>query len=372
MPYGRKFRSSRYRRRRFSRKPLKRLARRTYRRRGARAQSRQIRTIARHLSSLKTTVKQDLTMTAIYQSAFQCPLRSTNNYCNDIIVPLTCGISQTLQEGHQPVTNLNINQTGPQLLSWQPRWQPRELKPNSGDANQAGVPPWIQVYRQSCTLKFWAGTVQQPEVITVSVVRVNPKVVANIKSIGKRLDGQDFEGPTPDLANQIDYIGKGQDYLSNDGLTFDQPPPGGAPSMPNRNPSGSMDLMWNKQLYVVEYQKQFTLGAALNPLRAHVAAPAQAPRPSYAPAQNYPDDNQFSETCKFSVSYGGMKLSSMPDLDSTTVNLDPMAATDCMYNQIPLEHKRWMVISSSNPHFGQDNYAPYIQMNSVISTKVPT
>lgn len=366
-----------YRRRNYKRsKPLRKLAKRATRRTSAKSQGRQIAKISRHLSALKHEVRDDMTMTAIYRQQFQGPLRATNNYLNDIIVPLTCGVSQTPNTGDvgfQPLTNLQLPSDLPESMQWLPVWQPRELKPNSGASNRAAVPPWCKVYSQTCQLKFWAATSVQSNTITVTVLRANPKgAVSNIKSITSRLDGENHEGPAPDIGNQIDYIVKGSDYVANDGVIFSQPNPGGPPQLPVRNPSGAMNLKWNPELYTVEYQKQFTLGANLNPLRGNNQPSGDYVPERYGPAQFTPDSNQGSESCRFRVNYGGMKLSSVPDLDQTNVALDPMEVTSMKYVDIPSEHKRWMVISQSNPKFGTDANCPYIQFASTISTKVPT
>lgn len=365
-----------YRRRNYKRsKPLRKVAKRATRRTSAKSQARQISTIARHLSTLKHEVREDMTMTAIYRQQFQCPLKSTNNFVNDIIVPLTCGVSQlpNPQPGYQPLTNLQLPASDPQSLQWLPIWQPRELKPNSGSANRASVPPWCKVYSQTCTIKFWSGTLAQPNTVTVTVLRANPKgAVSNIKSITSRLDGENHEGPTPDLASQIDYIAKGQDYAANDGISFGQPVSGQPPLQPSRNPSGSMNLKWNPELYTVEYQKQFTLGAALNPLRGNNQPVGDYVPERYQQAQFAPDQNQGSEYVNFRINYGGMKLSSVPELDSTSLALDPMEVTSMKYVDIPSEHKRWMVISQSNPVSGDAANCPYVQFAAQISTKVPT
>ena len=366
MPYGRKYRRRSFKRR----KPLKRLAKRTYRRRSARAQSKQIRTIARHLSTLKHDVRQDLTMKAVYGQSLTGALKSSTAEVTDIIIPLTCGVAPgDSSSPHVPMTNLNnVTHTG-----WDPVFQPRELAPNSGDANRAGVPPWAKIYTQTVNLRFWAGTVKQPTVITVSCIRVNSKAVSNIKGTAARLDGENHEGPDPDVTTAPNYITRGIDYVCSPGLTFSQPAPGGSPTQVSSNPNGSVDLHGNKQLYTVEYQKTFVLGTSPNPLQG---APNETnPLPARAlqqPANFAPDANQNMEICKFKVNYGGMKLSGIPPVANSAEAFDPMEVTATSYVNIPTEHKRWLVISSSDPQVGASLYSPYMQMNSIISASVPT
>ena len=363
-------RYSRYTRRtRKARKPLRRLARRAQYKRGARAQSRQIRTIARHLSTLKHDVRKDLTQKAIWGQSLVGALKTTSAEVTDVIIPLTCGVASDAQ--HTPMTNLNnVSHTG-----WDPLFQPRELAPAlDGTQTLTSVPPWLKVYNQTVSLRFWSGTVPQPTVITVSCVRVNNKAVSNIKGIASRLDGENHEGPDPDVTNAPAYIRRGIDYACSPGVTFSAPAAAGnPPTQVTSNPNGSVDLHWNNQLYTVEYQKTFVLGGMPNPDQAHVNELNPLPSKSLtAPASVTPDANQGMEVCKFSVNYGGMKLSGVPPLDDTSEAFAPQHVSSTTYANIPAEHKRWLVISSSDPQVGASNYAPYFQMNSIISTTVPT
>ena len=375
MPYYRYGRRSRFPRK--TRKPLKRLAKRARYRKGASAQSRQISKIAKHLSKLKSDVKQDTSASALYKMQFQSPLKVTTAANMHCIIPLTCGVSQKNASPFEPITNLNLPQIYGGTLNWEPIFQPRDLHPTNADGNRAAVPPWIKVYKQHCKLRFWAGTVDQPVDLTVSVLRVNTNgPIANIKSIASRLDGANAAGPDPDNTNLESYIQQNRDYASNQGVVFNQPtadPAGAVPIFPQPNPTGDTNMMWNKNLWTVEYQKQFTLGAARNPLGVGPTPIPTTPlgRAPDAPSQFFPDDNQFSEECRFTINYGGMKLSSVPPPDSSNLALDPMVVTDMAYKDIPPEHKRFLVISSSQPQVGASVYAPYMAFASTISTRVP-
>ena len=376
MAFDRRYRKRNYKRK----KPLRTLAKRTTRRKSASSQARQIATVARHLSNLKHTVSKELKLPVIYRSQFQCPLKSQNQFLYPIVIPLTSGVSQAgsggLAIGQLPTTNLlgvhdGSSGVGP-AIEWEPVFQGREMKPSLTDANRASVPAWAKIFRQTCTLRFLAGTLQQPNTITVSVVRVNPKQISNVKGIAQRLDGEDFHGPEPSAQNAVDFVSTGADYVASDGIQFTTPTAGQPPTWPTVNSDGAMNVHWNKEMWHVEYQKQFTLGAALNPLRAQEDPPSVASRPAYAPAQYIPDRNQYEETCKFSVNYGGMKLSAVPSTESSgSTLLNPMEVTTMRYDNIPAEHKRWLVIHQSKPQQGSDAYAPYVQYNSIISAQVP-
>lgn len=381
MPYVKRRRYSR--RRTSARKPLKRLAKRTYRRRSARAQSSQIRKLAKHLSRVKSDLKADTSMSALYAMTFNSPLKTIDSYNPHVIVPLTCGISQKQQTPNQPVTTLNLPQVYGSTLGWEPVFQPRDLKPGTAQGSRAAVPPYIKLYKQHCKLRFWAGTINQPTDITVSVLKVRTGgPIGNIKSIAKRLDGPFNTGPVPDAATQTDYIMQNRDYISNDGITWSQPVPtqpvvNPTPQIPTTNPGGDTNIMWNKQMWSVHYQKQFTLGVAKNPLTTKLVASDNTPsftsedQTAIAPAQTCPENNLFSEECRFSLNYGGLKLSTVPPSDAAALALDPMVATDTTYQNIPSEHKYFLVISSSQPEVGASVFCPYVQFSSTISTRVP-
>lgn len=371
----------RYRRRnRRPRKPLRRLAKRALRRKAAGAQASQIATLARHVSTLKHTVNTELKLPVIYQHNFQAALRSTNQFLYPIIIPLTSGVSQAGTSasaiGQLPTTNLALNSTvnGP-ALEWQPIFQGKEMKPGGSNAAVSSVPPWAKLFRQSCTLKFYAGTLAQPNNITVSVVRVNSKntTITNLKGIGRRLDGAGLFGPQPNAANAATFISPGADYAGSDGMTFPPTSIPTTPALPTLNTDGKDNIMWNKELYTVEYQKSFTLGAANNPQRVPPGGPPYGVEDptAYAPSQAFPKNNQFMETCKFSVNYGGLKLSAIPPADGNSTILNPQEVTSMRYDNIPIEHKRFLVIHQSYPQQETSAYAPYMQYSSIISAQVP-
>lgn len=378
MGYDRKHRH----RNRRPRKPLRQLAKRAWRRKSATAQAGQIAKIARHLSHLKKTVKDDTSAPALYSMEFYAPVKTqtTDNY--NVIVPLTCGVSQRAEIGQRPHTNLTLpSEFVNGVIGWEPIFQPRDLHPDLSDsASRATVPPWIKVYKQHCRLKFYSGTNYGPVTLTVSVVRLNKDgIIANSKAIAKRCDGPEYSGPEPDPTTAQSYIMESRDFAASPGLSFPQAtadPAGGAPTpeFPSPNHNGNTNVLWNRNFWHVEYQKQFTLGSANNPFVTAPATPlpVTATTPSNQ-AQYVPEHNQFSEECRFDINYGGMRLSTVPPPEDgeAPLELDPMAVTDMAYKNIPPEHKRWLVIQSSDPQIGASVYAPYMQFSSTISTRVP-
>lgn len=363
-------------------KPLRRLAKRAMHRKSAAAQGRQISTLARHLSTLKETVKADSTMPAAYWQQINAPLKAitTDNY--NIIIPLTCGVSQDTAVGKTPLTNLlavpkAADPNPPQTIGWEPIFQPRDLHPGTAQGSRASVPPWVKLYKQHCKLRFHAATVAQQTTLTVSVLRVNTKgPIANVKSVASRLDGSDAHGPAPSDDPDNEYIAKNLDYASTDGLLFNQAtadPTGAAiPEFPSTSANGATSVQWNKALYHCEYQKSFTLGSNRNPFNDGDQAVTQGSTDSfYDSSQMIQDHNQSHEECSFTVNYGGCKLSSCPPNEAGDLALDPMAITDMQYSDIPPQHKRWLVIQSSNPQIGASVYAPYIQMSTMVSARVP-
>jgi len=359
-------------------KPLRRLAKRAQHRKSAAAQGRQISTLARHLSTLKETVKADTTGPVYYWQQINAPLKTidTSNY--NVIVPLTCGVSQNPASGHTPLTNLLAVSTPadpspPQTVGWEPIFQSRDMRPyNTASIH---VPPWCKLYKAHHKLRFYAGTTQEPTTLTVSVVRINTRgPIENIKGIASRLDGPDGFGPNPADHPDNSFIAKNLDYASTDGLHFPGATLGDGgvvvPGIPTTNANGATNIKWNSAMYKVVYQKSFTLGSAPNPLSADVLS-NKLQQQAASPAQMAPDHNQFHEECSFSINYGGLKLSACPPNEEGNLALDPQAVTDMQYANIPPQHKHWLVITSSNPQIGASQYAPYMQMSSYVSARVP-
>lgn len=360
------------------RRPLRRLAKRAMHKKSAKAQSKQISKIAKSLANLKTSVEEELKLPVIYSHNFQAALRSTNQFLYPIVIPLTVGVSQAGTDataiGDLPTTNLELDSAvnGP-ALEWQPIFQSREMKPSSGAGSKGSVPAWCKLFRQTCRLNFYAGTLTSPNIITVSVVRVNPKNISQIQGIVRRLDGPTNTGPVPSATNQDLLISQGADYAASNGLSFPPTSIPTTPAYPVENTDGAMNIFWNKELWHVEYQKQFILGSQNNPKRVPSGGPPYGVEDptAYAPSQAFPKSNTWSQTCKFSVNYGGMKLSAIPPPDGNSTILNPQEVTAMRYDRIPPEHKRFLVIHQSNPQHGDAAYAPYFQYQSIISAQVP-
>lgn len=377
-----------YRRRNFKRKkPLRKLAKNATRRKSAAAQSKQISTIARHLSTLKHTVSKELTLPCVYGNNLQSPLLSNNSAYLPIIVPLTVGVSQagmtTASLGQLPTTNWAVQASGAAgyspIQQWDPIFQSRDVRPGGAQGSQASVPAWCKLYKQHVKLRFFASNMVEPAIITVSVVR--PKSdgpIENVKGIARRLDGPLNVGPTPDAATAAQYASRLSDYMGQQGVTFPPGTPAAPPQpQPQATTSSASDITWNSNLWTVEYQKQFVLGSRSNPTRVPPSGPPYGVEDpvAYSPSMAFPENNQWTETCNFTVNYGGLKLSALPQRSDSSSTLDPMAVTSMRYDQIPPEHKRFLVIHSSNGKSistdGTLPPCPYMCYSTMTSTRVP-
>ena len=377
----------RYRRRNFKRKkPLRQLAKRARYRTSRRAQAGQIAKIARHVSKLKHTVNKELTLPCVYGNNLQSPLLSTDANYLPIIVPLTVGVSQAGQTaasiGALPTTNWAVQPSGAASYSpiqqWDPIFQSRDMRPGAGQGSQASTPAWVKLYKQHVKLRFFASNMVEPAIITVSVVRANPDgAISNIKGIVKRLDGPNLSGPAPTATDAATYAARLTDYMGQQGVTF---PPGTPASLvqpvPQATTSSASDITWNKDMWTVEYQKQFILGSRTNPSRVPPSGPPYGVEDpvAYSPSQAFPENNQWTEACNFTVNYGGLKLSALPQRADASSTLDPLAVTSMRYDQIPPEHKRFLVIHSSNARATDPAAAPpspYMCYSTMTSARVP-
>ena len=376
-----------YRRRNFKRKkPLRKLAKRATRRKSAAAQSKQISTIAKHVATLKQTVSKELTLPVVYGNNLQSPLMSTIPEYLPVIVPLTVGVSQAGQTsasiGALPTTNWAVQPSGAASYSpiqqWDPIFQSRDLRPGAGQGSQASVPAWCKLYKQHVKLRFFASNMVEPAIITVSVVRVNPdSPIENVKGLVKRLDGPNLSGPAPTATDAPTYASRLTDYMAQQGVTFPPGTPAAPPTpVPQATLSSASDVTWNNNMWIVEYQKQFILGSRNNPSRVPPSGPPYGVEDpvAYSPSQAFPENNQWTESCNFTVNYGGLKLSALPEREDDGSTLDPMAVTSMRYDQIPPEHKRFLVIHSSNARAIDATGpvpAPYMCYSTMTSARVP-
>ena len=381
-----------YRRRNFKRKkPLRKLAKRATKRKSAAAQSKQISTIAKHLSTLKQTVSKELTLPCVYGNNLQSPLFSSSAVYTPIIIPLTVGVSQagtgSGSIGALPTTNWAVQpySTTPTpvyspVQMWDPIFQSRDLRPGSGQGSQASVPAWCKLYKQHVKLRFFASNMVEPAIITVSVVRANPdSVIENVKGIVKRLDGPNLSGPNPTAADVASYAARLTDYMGQEGVTFPPGTPAAPPSpIPQTTTQSVSDVTWNNNLWIVESQKTFVLGSRSNPTRVPPSGPPYGVEDPVAvsPSMTIPESNQWQEFYSHTVNYGGLKLSALPSKDGNSTTLDPLSVTSMRYDQIPPEHKRFLVIHSSNakgPGTTEEPIpaCPYMCFSTMTSARVP-
>lgn len=323
-------------------------------------------------------------MPVTYTTTWNSSLLPGNLAQNALIVPLTCGVSAANDVGACPTTNLydlvfasdgSPLPVSQQFQRWSTFWAGRQTKPlkvtgvPSTVANSP-VAPWVKIFKQTVKLRFTNGTNDQPNVITVSVVRINPKIVGEHMSIARRIDGPDLGGPTTDITDS--GISLGQDYTGTQGLTYNYTLPGTAPVFPTDNTNGTCNVMWNKALWDVDYQKSFTLGYAVNP--AQSPPTTIGPVISNEPSQFVNSNSQFEKDCTIRINYGGMKLTATPSI-STDLKFDPQHISTMRYADIPVLHKRWLVIHQSNPpqsNGPSKNYKATMSFQSIVSGQCPT
>lgn len=368
MPYGRRY--SRYRRRRTGRYKRrtapKRVARKAPYRRSARAQSRQIKSLAKSLVSLRSKVKEDTVGLCRWQLNLQnMALDATNGSGIDVnrnifVLPLTSASSSGTDAASSSFSDESIKDG-----TW------TQVQPIVGDTRSASAgknaPLWMKLHKQHTRMCFQANNMIRNcrfELFVIRLCRPGEGECQNdntMNQIQAAIDGVDFTG----CPNSSTRFLPGEDYYSSPG--YIGPTPGtSTPFQTDLN--GHTLVKMNNQRYKVEHHRKFVLGPTLKPVSS-----ANAQTPSLVEtnaAASTPDARDYYE-CSFTTNYGGCKILPYNE-DPNLSNQSPINITDVKYADISNRIKRWVVIFPSRTLNSTDGQGiPIMSVLSNITTTVP-
>jgi len=364
MPYGR------YRRRRtgrYKRKTApKRVARRARYKRSAKAQSRQITSLAKSLVSLRSKVKEETVALSRWQLNLQnMALDSSNGQGlninrNIFVLPLTSATSSGTAAASSSFSDPSIKDG-----TW------TEVQPIVGDTRSATAgkhaPAWIKLHKQHTRLCFHQNNMTRNcrfELFVVRLARPGEGECQNdaaMLQIQAAIDGVAFTG-APDSATR--FL-PGEDYYSSPGYIGPTPP---TSTTFQTDLNGHVLVQMNNQRYIVEHHRKFVLGPTLKPTGNPQTTP---PVTLTTAAGSTPDARDYYE-CAFTTNYGGTKL--MPyNTDPNLSNQSPLNITDVSYPDISSRVKRWVCIFPSRTLSSTANTlgVPIMTCLSNISTTVP-
>lgn len=367
MPYN-------HRRSRYSKRPktaAKRVASAAKRRTGAKAQGRQITSLARSLAHVQHTLKADQTTKVNWQFRFiNRPLYNANIANNELIViPLSSGPCGRSVSG--AASSLEGVTPAKQDCAWLPQ-QPFGTDVgvetlDTGQDNGVGV-PWCRLYKQHVRICFNQDTMNRTCRFKMFVVRLaRPEDGSTLDGTQLQriqdIDGQDGVGrPGPNALNFTD----GESFYSCPGWIGPNPASGQAGQTDN---FGYQLVRMNSNRYKVVHQREFTLGRVVNPTGASSISQLAGVQAANAT----PQARDYYET-SFTVDYGGRKVAPS-DQDTVASKQQPMTMEDLQYKYLDPEMKHWVIIFPSRQlspdSTGVGMGAPTVSLISNCSTRVP-
>lgn len=370
MPYKRK----NIRRRRRANGAEDKVARRAKYRKSAKAQSKQIVSLAKSINSIKHDLKDhsvpvmwenNLQQTSLLRNA---PLggpngdQPYNKTSNIVVIPLT----SVGDPEAGAVPNTQVGTPYPSLVGGAAHTPVQPYGRDIGDTNQPHVgASWMKLYRQSVHMCFRQNNMSIPCRYKLFVIRIaKPEDGSSLDStmlaVRRNIDGLNFNG-YPD--SQTSFV-QNSDYYASDGFL---PVSSGSPgaiddlgcALPGLNPNR----------YVIEHQRSFVLG----PMPRQVTSSSQVLPPQYGATLSTPDARDYYE-CKFNINYGGVKILA-PNVESTATKEQTQTIMDIQYKDLRTDILRWVVIMPDRTTIeGQNNGlygCPVYTLRSRISSRVP-
>lgn len=372
MPYKRRYNG----RRRRARGAEDRVARRAKYRKSAKAQSKQIVSLAKSINSVKHQLK-DHTVPVMWENNLQqtsllrnaalggstSPLPYTKT-SNVVVIPLTSvGNPDT-----GAVPNTQDGPSYPSLVGGAAHTPVQPYGRDIGDTNQPHVgASWMKLYTQKVHMCFRQGNMKIPCRYKMYVVRLaKPSDGSSLDStmlgLRRNIDGINFIG----FPNSNAQFRQNEDFYASDGyLPVSSGTPGAIDNL------GCALASPNRNRYFVEHSRSFVLG----PMPRQVASTSTALPPQYNAVLSTPDARDYYE-CKFTLNYGGVKLMAPNHSDDTSSKEASQTIMDIRYEDIRPDILRWILIfpdrsTIQGQEASTDFGCPVYTLRSTISSRVP-
>lgn len=370
--YGRRRRGVSHRGTRKNRNATSRVASQAKRRTSAKAQGKQITTIAKSVGYLQKQLRENQNVDMRWQFAItnQRMINAAAAQGNILFFPLVSGPCGSVASGARSSL---IGSTGTPDCAWIP------VQPKGKSIQDArGSTPWCKMYSGHYKLALHSNTLRKPVRYTMFVIRLaRTDETENDNTMLQRLE--QIDGVTgagnPDTS---DEFARGEDFYSVEG--FDNPVLQGTTTQQGvSQPTGHLMVQINSQRYTVVHKRECVLGmypSASSSLPS-TSAPSQVVQ-SFTPAGAASPVNQSYYETQFRLNFGGAKVQAS-NIDSPMSNSDPITLTDVQYKDINPKLKHWLVVFPSttvqypdpNPSGNTATGVPVITLEGVISTKCP-
>lgn len=369
-----------YKRRYKRRGADKRVARVAKYKKSAKAQSKQIVSLAKSVSSIKDTLKdhtvpvmwennliETIALRNVVLGAATLPVQPNTKFerknSNVLVFPLT-SVGDP-ESGAYPSTNDKSASASLVGGSAHIPVQPYGRAVGQETNNQAIGASWMKLYNQRVHMCLRANDTGVPMRYKIYVVRLaRPEDGSSIDSqylnMRRNIDGDQFKG----CPNTLESFELDADYYASDGWN---PPSSGNPGQIDQR--GCALASMNKNRYFVESSRTVTLGPQprVNSSNSAVIAPVSASSLATPHARDY------YETY-FNIKYGGVKISAPNELEANVPLRDAtQTIMDVKYENLRPDILRWMVIfpDTNLTAQGTDLGAPVITLRSQISSRVP-
>lgn len=324
---------------------------------GARSQAKQISSLAGSVVQLQKTLREDTQATTRWQQKYEVHNLDadlgigTEDSKGIFVFPLTSGPSK----GDNAAAS-SISAGGIKDMAWT-QVQPQVGDDSTASGERAGV-PWIKLYRSHSKMCFYQNDMNRGNKFHLFVVRLAREDETQLdNTMLQRLteiDGATFAG-NPGVSTRFNT---NEDYYSVHGFR------GPTPTDPGGLDTYGYDLItMNNQRYVVEYQRQFSLGRSVGPVPSTDVIGPSSGGSSTQLARDYYE-------CSWNINYGGAKL--MANDDDAGTSKEPITIDDVKYSEIDPKLKRWLVIlplrkCSTSANTG----VPRFSLLTTVTCKVP-
>lgn len=368
-------RSTKFTRRR-TRNATQRVAKVAKKQTSAKAQGKQITTIAKSVSHVQKQLRESQNVDMKWRFALQ-NIRMVNydplTRGNIHVIPLTSGPCGDTDNGAYStfIDAGSQSQTNPDCA-----WEPVQPKGKSLQ-NSRGSVPWCKMYSGTYKLALHSNTLRKPVRYTMFVVRLaRDDETDNDNTMLQRLGNIDGAGKgSPAVASQF---ARDEDFYSLEG--FDNPVLQGNTTLQGQTiTDGHLMVQMNSQRYKVIHRRECVLGmntsaSSGGPATTPVTAVVQAFTPAGASS---PINQSYYETT-FRINYGGAKIQSA-NSDAQGLPTDPITLGDVTYADLNPKLKHWLVIfpstvvtyPDSSPGGSNATGVPVLSLEGTISSKVP-
>ena len=342
-------------------------------RKGARAQSKQIRTIGRALGRVQKNLRENQNVDMKWKFAITNQRMINANPAsqgNIIVVPLLSGPTSDPAQGAKS-----------SLIGTNPGsdcgWSPVQPKGKSIQDSRGSF-PWCKLYNATYKLCLHSNTLRKPVRYTMYVVRLaRDDETDNDNTMLQRLfqiDGATNSGH-PDTSNEF---ARDEDFYSIQG--FDNPVLQGSTTQQGvTQPDGHLQVQINQQRYKVVHKRECVIGmnTTSSANLPSTTSPSQVVQAFVPAGASNPVNQSYYET-SFSLSLGGAKVQAS-NIDGAGTAADPITIGDITYTDINPKLKHWLVIFPStattypdpNPLSNQATGIAVMSLEGTCTSKVP-